>query len=104
MVGDGMPPSVPGDCRIVSRVIEISDDYMREMIEKARPYSIVLLKAGPKRSDPEAGALVREHARRNFSMRAAGLLPIVCPISDEGEWRGIGIFNASLEEVTRLMD
>ena len=31
-------------------------------------------------------------------------LSIVCPIADDGEWRGVGIFNASVEEVTRLMD
>jgi len=88
----------------VTVVIEISDDYMNEMLQKARAYTVVLLKAGPKRWDPGAGAIVREHGRRNFSMRAAGLLSIVCPIADDGEWRGVGIFNASVDEVTRLMD
>ena len=85
-------------------MIEISDAYMAEMLQKARPYTVVLLKAGPKRWDPEAKAIVREHGRRNFAMRAAGVLSIVCPISDDGEWRGVGIFNAGVEEVTRLMD
>ena len=83
---------------------EITDEYMREMLGKSRDYTFVLLKAGPNYTAPEAGAIIFEHARRNFQLRAEGVLPIVGPVTDDSERSGIGIFNASIEEVTRLMD
>ncbi len=49
-------------------------------------------------------SIIWEHGRRNFELRAAGVLSIVCPVTDESEIAGIGIFNASIEEVSKLMD
>jgi hypothetical protein len=84
---------------------EISDEYMREMVTKSRPYSVVLLKATPKRSsEPGADAVVWEHGRRNFELRARGVLAIVCPITDDSGWSGIGLFDASPEETACIMD
>ena len=82
----------------------ITDDYMREMLSKAKGYTAVILKATPKRFEPGADQIVWEHGRRNFSLRADGLLAIVCPITGESEIRGISIFNASLEETRKIMD
>jgi hypothetical protein len=82
----------------------ITDDYMREMLGKTKEYSLVLLKATPKRMQPEAQAVVWEHGRRNFALRADGLLSVVCPVLDESGWSGIGIFNASIEDTVRIMD
>ena len=82
----------------------VSDDYMREMLEKSKVYTAVLLKAGPNRSADGVDATIWEHARRNFSLRADGTLAIVCPFTDDGDWRGIGIFDAPPEEVAALMD
>ena len=45
-----------------------------------------------------------EHGRRNFSLRRNGLLSIVCPVSGGGSIVGIGIFNASVDEVKKIMD
>jgi hypothetical protein len=36
----------------------ITDEFMGEMLAKAKPYSVVLLKATPKRQEPEADAIV----------------------------------------------
>ncbi|MDR3565422.1 MAG: hypothetical protein P4N59_28850, partial [Negativicutes bacterium] len=77
---------------------EISDEYMRQMLSTTKSYSLVILKATPKRGEPGADKIVWEHGRRNFSLRADGLLVIVCPMTDEGEVRGVSIFNASVEE------
>jgi PAS domain-containing protein len=41
--------------------------------------------------------------RRNFALRAEGLLAIVCPVGDGSDVAGVGIFNATVEEVDRLM-
>ncbi|GAC1358128.1 MAG: hypothetical protein NVS2B12_28930 [Ktedonobacteraceae bacterium] len=37
-------------------------------------------------------------------LRAAGLLPIICRVTDDSDVAGIGIFNASVEEVKKIMD
>ena len=83
---------------------EITDEFMTQMISRARNYSIVILKAGPNHSRPGAEKIIWEHARRNFLLRAQGLLPIVCPISDGSDLAGIGIFNANIEETKSIME
>jgi hypothetical protein len=83
---------------------EITDEYMREMLGKSRDYTFLLLKAGANYTAPEAGPIIFEHARRNFQLRAEGVLSIVARVTDDSECSGIGIFNGSVEEVTRLMD
>jgi hypothetical protein len=82
----------------------ITDDFMREMISKTKNYCIVILKAGPNRNAPGVEKIIWEHGRRNFALRADGVLPIVCPIADGSNISGIGIFNASVDEVKRIMD
>lgn len=83
---------------------QITDDFMREMLAKTRNYTVVFLKAGPNRNMPGADVIVHEHGRRNFSLRADKLLSIVCPVTDNSAWAGVGIFDATPDEVTRIMD
>ena len=82
----------------------ITDEYMWEMLSKTRQYCVVILRSTPKRHEEGTDKIVWEHGRRNFVLRAEGLLPIVCPISDGSEVSGIGIFDASPEEVKKIMD
>jgi hypothetical protein len=83
---------------------EITDDYMRAMLGQSRSYTLVLLKAGPNRQMSGVQPIVWEHGRRNFELRADGVLAIVCPVTDDSQWSGIGIFNGSVDEVTAIMD
>jgi len=85
-------------------VADITDDYMREMLPQSKAYTIVLLKATAARGEPGADAVIWEHARRNFELRADGVLAIVCRVTDDSEWAGVGIFDASAEEATRIMN
>jgi len=82
----------------------ISDEEMREMLTRSKHYTLVLLKRTAALEEPGAGAIVREHGRRNLGLRADGLLPIICRITDDSQWAGVGVFAASPEEVTRIMD
>ena len=82
----------------------ISDDYMQQMMARTKEYSIVILKAGPNLHSEGAIKTIREHARRNFSLREEGLLPIVCPVADGSEVSGVGIFNAGTDQVRAIMD
>src|SRR6266576_3893631 len=82
----------------------ITDEYMRQMLPTTRNYSVVILKAGPHKHEPGAEPIIWEHGRRNFALRADGVLAIVCPISDGSNVAGVGIFNADVEKVTKIMD
>jgi hypothetical protein len=82
----------------------ISDEFMLQMRERSRSYSLVLVKRAARYHEPGAGAIIWEHGRRNHSLRADGVLAIVCPIDDDTEWAGVGIFNAPPDETARIMD
>ncbi len=82
----------------------ISDEYMGEMLAKTRAYVAVFLKAGPNYDAPDARPTIVEHGRRNFALRAEGVLSIVCPVTDDSEWSGLGIFDAPIEDVVAIMD
>ena len=82
---------------------EITDDFMTQMLSRARDYSIVILKAGPNHSRPGAEKIIWEHGKRNFLLLAGGLLPIVCPITDGSDLAGIGIFKADVDLAKSIM-
>lgn len=86
---------------------EINDGYMREMISKTKHYCAVILRHGPNWNNwdkTQKEKIIWEHGRRNFALHRDGILPIVCPIVDESDVSGVGIFNASLTEVRKIMD
>jgi hypothetical protein len=82
----------------------ISNEFMQRMISKTKNYTLVILKATLKRNEPGSDKIVWEHGRKNFVLRAEGLLSIVCPVSDNCDVSGIGIFNAGIEETKKIMD
>src|SRR5579864_565461 len=82
----------------------ITDDFMRSMLAKSKQYCLLILKRGPKANDPAAKQIIWEHGRRNFELRAAGSLCIVCPVNDGSDVAGLGIFTTDAEETKRIMD
>ncbi len=93
-----------------SSLPEISDDEFAQMRNAARPYTVMILKAGPDFEMPgsERGEQVTEiimaHGKRNARLYRAGLMPIICPIGDGSGVTGIGVFDASPQDVQRIMD
>ena len=85
-------------------MITISDEFMQKMLATTRKYCVVILKVGPKRNPDGVEKIIWEHVRRNFVLRAEGMLSIVCPIADGSNVTGVGIFNADVEEVKKIMD
>ncbi len=82
----------------------ISDDEMRRMMGQAKEYCVVILRHTEKRKDAGADKIVWEHGRRNFSLHADGLLPIVCPVRDGSDISGVGVFNANVERTREIME
>jgi hypothetical protein len=85
------------------RLPEISDEFMRQGRATTRPYTIAILKKGPAYDPPRSDAIIWEHGRRNYALRAAGLLSIVCPIADGSEMAGVSIFDAEPTAVDQIM-
>jgi hypothetical protein len=82
----------------------ITDEFMRDMLTKTKTYTVALLKAARAYDKPDAEAIIWEHGRRNFSLRADGVLSIVCPVADGSELAGVAIFDVSPEEAARIME
>jgi hypothetical protein len=83
---------------------EITDDYMQQMRKTTKNYTLMILKQGPDFVLPGVEKIIWEHGRRNFGLRAAGLLPIVCPVNDGTGVFGIGIFNTDIHEAKKIME
>jgi hypothetical protein len=82
----------------------ITDDQMHALMQVSKPYSVVILTAGPNRDIAERDAIVWEHGRRNMSLRADGLLSIVCPVRDGTDVNGVGIFHLDVEQTREVME
>ena len=82
---------------------EITDEFMKQMMEKTKDYTVVILKTTGKIKESGSDKIVWEHGRRNFKLRNEGILSIVCPIRDESDINGVGIFNRTLDEVENIM-
>ena len=81
-----------------------TDEQMRALMPTTKPYTAVILKAGPNRAQEGADAIVWEHGRRNFGLRADGELAIVGPVRDHPEVCGMGIFTTEVERTREIMD
>jgi len=87
----------------------ITDDQLRAALTEIRPYTIVILKAGPKFEMPDAdrsaevAKLIWAHGKRNYALLTAGVMPIVCPVADNSGVTGVGIFDADPAEVEKIM-
>jgi len=82
----------------------ITDEMMRERIAQTKSYTVVILRKTAKYGEPGTDKIIWEHGRRNFQLREEGLLPIVCPVRDESDVSGVGIFTATPEEVKKIYD
>lgn len=83
---------------------QITDEYMKEMLPKSKAFCLVVLKPTSKMMEPGVEKIIWEHGRRNFALRAEGIMPIVCPVPGSSEISGVGIFNKSPEETSSIMD
>ena len=81
----------------------VADDVMQAGLATTREYALAILRQGPAYLDEGARAIVWEHGRRNFGLRADGVLNVVCPVLDDSDVCGVGIFDASVADVEAIM-
>lgn len=79
-----------------------SDDEMRDVLQTAEPYTVLILRPGPRRRAEGTDTILWEHGRRNMRLRAEGTLAIVIPIGDS-EVSGIGILRGDIESARAAM-
>jgi hypothetical protein len=91
------------DAAIDLELPAISDDYMRSRLSQAEGYTLVLLRTTSKYSRPAADTVVWEHGRRNMALQESGLMPIVCPVRDDSDLAGLGIFTVPPERVAQIL-
>ena len=81
----------------------VTDDQIQALAATARPFAMVLLRWGPDRHREGADAIELEHQRRMVSLRADGVIAILCPVSSDTV-SGVAIMNLSPEEARAVMD
>ena len=81
----------------------VTDEQIQQLVEMAKPYSLALLRWGPERHMDGAEATEREHQRRMVSLRADGVIAILCPV-DSDTVAGVAIMNLPPEQAREVMD
>ncbi len=82
----------------------ITDEYIRQMQGKTKEYCVCIVRTTPKRGQTGANRFVTEHNRRLYALRAQGPLAILCQVADGSGVSWVSIFNASVDEVKKIMD
>jgi hypothetical protein len=88
---------------------EVSDDELQAYLAQAKPYTVLLLRPGPRydppgpgRSDAVATTILR-HGKHNYAMRQAGMMPIICPFSVSTGLAGMAILTLAPAETEAMM-
>jgi hypothetical protein len=81
----------------------VTDEQVRQLAATAKPYSLALLWWGPERYKDGADATEREHQRRMVSLRADGVIAILCPVGSD-TLAGVAVMNVPPEEASEILD
>ena len=83
---------------------QITDEQMQQMLMTTKEYTLVLLKSVRGVEKENLPQLLWEHGRRNFALRAEGIMPIVAPVTIESEIAGICIFDTDANRAREIME
>ena len=81
----------------------VTDEQIQQLAATAKPYSVALLHWGPERHMDGAEATELEHQRRLVSLRADGVIAILCPAASE-ILAGVIIMTVPPDEARTIMD
>ncbi|UGQ14695.1 hypothetical protein LO772_14580 [Yinghuangia sp. ASG 101] len=80
----------------------VTDDQILALAATAKPYSLALLQWGPERTMDGADAIELEHQRRMVSLRAEGVIAILCPVASD-TMAGVAIMTVPAEAAEKIM-
>ena len=80
----------------------VTDEQIQTLAATAKPYSLGLLWWGPERYNDGAEATEREHQRRMVSLRADGVIVVLCPVGSE-TLAGVAIMDVPAEDASAVM-
>ena len=81
----------------------VTDEQIQQLAATAKPYSVALLYWTSDRHMEGADATELEHQRRLVSLRADGVIAILCPVVSE-TLAGVIIMTVSPDEARTVMD
>jgi hypothetical protein len=80
----------------------VSDEEVRQLAATARPYSLGLLWWGPERFTDGAEVIEREHQRRMVSLRADGVIAVLCPVTS-GSLAGVAVMTVPPDRAADIL-
>ncbi|NGY59978.1 hypothetical protein G7043_13700 [Lentzea sp. NEAU-D13] len=80
----------------------VTDEQIRALAATAKPYSLATLRWTPERTMDGADAIELEHQRRMVSLRAEGVIAVLCPVVSDTT-AGVAIMTVSAEEAAEIM-
>jgi len=81
---------------------DVTDDQIQALAATAKPFSLAQLLWGPDRYRDGAEAIELEHQRRMVSLRAEGVIAILCPVISDTV-AGVAIMTEPLEQAQKIM-
>ena len=80
----------------------VTDEQIQKLAATARPLALTLLWWGPERHRDGAAAIELEHQRRMVSLRADGVIAVLCPVLTDTV-SGVAVMTVSPEEAEAIM-
>lgn len=80
----------------------VTDEQIQALASTAKPFSLALLQWAPERTMDGADAIELEHQRRMVSLRADGVIAVLCPVASDTV-AGVAIMTVPAEEATEIM-
>jgi hypothetical protein len=82
--------------------VTVTDEEIQALAASAKPYSLVQLSWSPDRHQQGGEAIELEHQRRMVSLRAAGVIAILCPVLSD-DVAGVAIMTQPPESAQAIM-
>ena len=80
----------------------VTDEQIRDLAATAKPYSLVMLRWGQMRHQDRAEEIELEHQRRMVSLRAEGVIAVLCPIPSD-TMAGVAVMTVPAEQADELI-
>jgi hypothetical protein len=90
------------DERVNETTPRVTDEQIQELAASARPYTVAQLRWAPGRHQEGGDAIELEHQRRMVSLRAAGVIAVLCPVISD-DVAGVAIMTEPPESATAIM-